>query len=548
MSRLARGETVYPRLREIQNRDGFISAAALRALALELNLPLFHLQGLVSFYPTFRTEPSKPCTLRICRDLSCHLAGAGRLLAAAREAASGRGDVEVSAVPCLGRCEQAPALEIGGSIRGAGSEAQVREAIAAGPASPAAESAAPPPESFPQGQAQCDPYPAVNERYGLLRSLLAGGDPLRVLETLHDSGLRGMGGAGFPAALKWRTVREAAGSPKYAICNADESEPGTSKDRVILERWPHLVLEGLLVGMWVTGAEEGWIYLRHEYLEPARALEEELQRLRRDGWLDGRAVPGGSRMEVRIFESPGGYICGEETALLEAMEGKRAEPRNKPPFPASAGLWGRPTLINNVETFAFVPAILRRGAGWFASHGENGARGLKFLALSGHVKRPGVYEVPLGITARRFIDEFGLGAAGGGIKAFAPGGASSGFLPASELDTPLDFKSLAEKGSMLGSGAVVVVAEGIDMADLALNVMRFFRDESCGKCVPCREGTSRAVTLLEGPAAEHLTPLIEDLAQTLSLTSICGLGQVALNPLRSVMKHWPDEWARLGGR
>jgi NADH:ubiquinone oxidoreductase subunit F (NADH-binding) len=365
-----------------------------------------------------------------------------------------------------------------------------------------------------------------------------------------------MGGAGFPTALKWRTVREAPGSPKYVICNADESEPGTFKDRVILERWPHLVLEGILIAMRAVGAEEGWIYLRHEYREPARPLEEALRRAREGGLVGENAGGAGRPIEVRIFESPGGYICGEETALLEAMEGKRAEPRNKPPFPATHGLWGKPTVINNVETFAFIPAILARGGPWFASQGENGAKGLKFLALSGHVKRPGVYEVPLGITARRFINEFGQGvqapgAAGVGIKALAPGGASSGFLPASDLDTPLDFKPLAEKGSMLGSGAVVVVAEGTDMVDLALNVTRFFRDESCGKCVPCREGTAKAVAMVErardgGEAPPE--PVLADLNQTLALTSICGLGQVALSPLLSVMKHWPEEWARAVGR
>ncbi len=550
MTRLARGEVVYPRLREIQARDGFVSASALEALARELSLPLHYLQGLVSFYPSFRTEPHKARTVRVCRDLSCHLAGAQQLLADERRAAAGRDDTEVSTVPCLGRCELAPVVEVNGQVAGS----------------------ATPEGSFPQGRARSDPYASADERYGVIRGLLASGsgaggsDP--ILQVLQESGLRGMGGAGFPTALKWRTVRDAPAAPRYVICNADESEPGTSKDRVILERWPHLVLEGILIGMWAVGAEEAWIYLRHEYLEPARALEEELRRARAGGLVGGGGSAGGPagggggrRLEVRIFESPGGYICGEETALLEALEGKRAEPRNKPPFPATEGLWGRPTVINNVETFALVPAILKRGAEWFAAQGENGAKGLKFLALSGHVQRPGVYEVPLGIRARRFIDEFGRGVRGAGVKAFAPGGASSGFLPASELDTPLEFKALADKGSMLGSGAVVVAAEGTDMGELALNVLRFFRDESCGKCVPCREGTAKAVAMVEALRAGGAAPaagggrgldapaqVLDELNQAMALTSICGLGQVALNPLLSVMRHWPEEWAWAAGR
>jgi NADH:ubiquinone oxidoreductase subunit F (NADH-binding)/NADH:ubiquinone oxidoreductase subunit E len=562
MARLARGEEIYPKLREIQSREGFIPVASLEALSRELSLPLHYLQGLISFYPSFRTDPPRARTLRVCRDLSCHLAGCGALLAAARRAAEGRDDIEVAEVSCLGRCEQAPVVEIDGLFRGSAGAPAVERALAGAPARPGKAAGGGGPEeggieAFPQGRAACDPYVSEEDQYGMLRTLLSGGSPSEpVLQALQDSGLKGMGGAGFPAGLKWRTVRDASGSPKYAVCNADESEPGTFKDRVILERWPHLVLEGLLIGMWAVEAEEGWIYLRHEYAGPARALEEELRRARAVGLVGPGSGAGGRRLEVRIFDSPGGYICGEETALLEAIEGKRAEPRNKPPFPATVGLWGRPTLINNVETFAFVPAILRRGAAWFAAQGENGGRGLKFLALSGHVRRPGVYEVPLGITARRLIDELGGGArrpdgSAAAVKAFAPGGASSGFLPASELDTPLEFRALADRGSMLGSGAVVVAADGTDMADLALNAARFFRDESCGKCVPCREGSIKAVALCEGPGrGADLTATLTDLSQTLALTSICGLGQVALNPLLSVIRHWPDEWGgwRRAGR
>jgi NADH:ubiquinone oxidoreductase subunit F (NADH-binding)/NADH:ubiquinone oxidoreductase subunit E len=548
MTRITSGETLYPRLREIQRREGFISKSTVEALARELNLPLYYLQCLISFYPTFPTQPPKPKMLRICRDLSCHLAGRGALLAHCRRHAKGRNDVAVDEAPCLGRCERTVAIEINGDIHGGATEAALDGLLAGRHLSESTPSVAP-----LQTNAQIDPYDTPQDRFRELRACLEGKrSPEEVIRSLRDSGLRGMGGAGFPAGLKWQIVREAEGSPKYVICNADESEPGTFKDRVIMERWPHLVLEGMLVCMWAVGAQQGWIYVRHEYREPLRRLEETLNEARAEGLVGDGTAGADRRLEVHLFESPGGYICGEETALLEAIEGKRAEPRNKPPFPGTHGLYNRPTAINNVETFAFVPSILRRGASWYAGHGENGAKGLKFLALSGHVNRPGAYEVPLGITARRFIEEFGRGVRGASLKAFAPGGASSGFLPASEVDTPLAFEALAERGSMLGSGAVVVVAEGTDMVDLALNVLRFFRDESCGKCVPCREGTARAVSMVEGSGGgpdSDPSGAFDELSRAMALTSICGLGQVALNPIMSVLRHWPEEWARaMGGK
>ncbi|MEE8538162.1 MAG: NADH-ubiquinone oxidoreductase-F iron-sulfur binding region domain-containing protein [Acidobacteriota bacterium] len=547
MSRTASGETLYPRLREIQKQDGFISKQAVESLSHELNVPLYHLQGLVSFYPAFRTEPPRPTTLRICRDLSCRLAGSGELLEHCRRNADGRDEVSVLEAPCLGRCERAVAVEINGVIRAGLTRDSLDACLRGGPVPGDS-----PFDSFPQKSAQLEPYASAGERFGELRACLeTKRSPEEVISSIRDSSLRGMGGAGFPTGVKWQIVRQAEGSPKYVICNADESEPGTFKDRVILERWPHLVLEGMLICMWAVGAKEGWIYIRHEYAEQMHLLEEVLAQARAAGLVGGESGGSDRQFEVRLFESPGGYICGEETALLEAMEGKRAEPRNKPPFPGTHGLWNRPTAINNVETFAFVPAILRRGPEWFSGHGENGGKGLKFLALSGHVNRPGVYEVPLGITARRFIEEYGQGVRGSAIKAFAPGGASSGFLPASELDVPLEFKALADRGSMLGSGAVVVVAEGTDMVDMALNVVRFFRDESCGKCVPCREGTSTAVRFIEAGGAasgqSETDEAIEELSQAMALTSICGLGQVALIPLLSIQRHWPEEWARAMG-
>ncbi|MGH3388027.1 MAG: complex I 51 kDa subunit family protein, partial [Actinomadura sp.] len=392
-----------------------------------------------------------------------------------------------------------------------------------------------------------DPYPAgsgVAERYASLRALLAGeltaGD---VLSTLSDSGLRGMGGAGFPTGRKWGLVAGAEpGSVKYAICNADESEPGTFKDRQILADQPHLVLEGLLLGMAVVGAEQGWVFIRHEYGPEERVLRAEITALREAGVIGADACGSGRRLELDIFVSPGGYILGEETALLECMEGHRGEPRNKPPFPGTYGLHGRPTLINSVETLADVPVILQRGADWWAAQGDGDSVGWKFFAVSGHVRNPGVYCVPMGTTVRALIDRAGGVLDGAEIGAVQPGGASSNFIGPGQLDLVLDFGTLAAAGTMLGSGALVVLAEGTDLLAAATNVLRFFRNESCGKCVPCRVGSTKAHELLRGVLDSGSASLddaqrgrILRLEEAMRKTSICGLGQVALGPVVSVL-------------
>ena len=305
----------------------------------------------------------------------------------------------------------------------------------------------------------------------------------------------------------------------------------------------------MILGALVIGADQGYIFLRHEYNREREILERMIRRFYKAGFL-GKNISGSDyTFDLEIFDSPGGYICGEETAMLEAMEGKRAEPRNKPPFPGTHGLHGKPTLINNVETFAWIPAIMNHGGSWFKNQGINGAAGLKYIALSGHVNKPGVYEIPLGTTVRDLIQKYGGGISGGqALKAFAPGGASSGFLPASMADIPLDFKPLADAGSMLGSGAVVAVAEGTDMVDLARNVITFFRNESCGKCVPCRTGTENLVHMLDqvldGQAHSKTLDPVSDVSEAMALTSICGLGQAAPVPVTSMLKYFSDEIER----
>jgi NADH:ubiquinone oxidoreductase subunit F (NADH-binding) len=387
-----------------------------------------------------------------------------------------------------------------------------------------------------------DPYPAGAERYQALRAVLAGHRAASEVTTaLQDAGLRGMGGAGFPAGRKWELVAAQAATPKYVICNADESEPGTFKDRQILAEQAHLVLEGMLLGMLAVGAEEGWVFIRHEYGPEEHIIRQEIELLRAAGLVGGDAGGSGRRLAVEVFTSPGGYILGEESALIECMEGHRGEPRNKPPFPGVYGLHGQPTLMNSVETFAHVPVIAQRGAQWWKDQGTGEHAGLKFFAVSGHAERPGVYCVPMGTTARQLLDLAGGVAGGRPLAAIQPGGASSNFLGPDQLDVPLDFADLAKAGSMLGSGAMVVLAEGTDLLAAATNVLRFFRDESCGKCVPCRVGSAKAHQILSGLLAGGGGPAdvngqIAELETVMRRTSICGLGQVALGPVMSVTR------------
>jgi formate dehydrogenase/NADH-quinone oxidoreductase subunit F len=478
--------------------------------------------------------------LHACHDLPCWLRGGEERLAELRERYGADSDVELVEVSCLGRCDIAPAVAVNerpAPVADADDLVDAAKGSGVGDAAAATRT-----EPWPN-----DPYPAgsgVEDRYATLRALLAGKlDADEIVSMLKDSGLRGMGGAGFPTGQKWGLVRDAQpGSTKYAIVNADESEPGTFKDRQILAQQPHLVLEGLLLGMAVVGAEEGWVFIRHEYGPEEHVLRKEIDALRAAGVVGPDACGSGRRLSVDIFVSPGGYILGEETALLECMEGHRGEPRNKPPFPGNYGLHGRPTLINSVETFADVPVIVQRGAQWWKDQGAGDSVGWKFFAVSGHVERPDVYCVPMGTTVRELIDLAGGVTGGAAVGAVQPGGASSNFIGPDQLDLRLDFGTAAEAGTMLGSGALVVLAEGTDLLAASTNVLRFFRDESCGKCVPCRVGSTKAHELLRDVLASGNSTLDEaqrgrilQLEEAMRKTSICGLGQVALGPVVSVL-------------
>jgi len=525
------GPSLIPALNAIQERVGWLPREELVALSRDVRRPLYEIEGLVSFYPHFRTDPPVQTELRVCHDLSCWLRGADQRIAAIRERYGADADVEIVEGSCLGRCDIAPA----GTVNEVPVTLDaVLEAGLDHPPSPAPEESV---VRWPN-----DPYETPGDRYAVLRDVLAGRlETAGIIAALKDSGLRGMGGAGFPAGRKWDLVAAAEATPAYVICNADESEPGTFKDREILATQPHLVLEGMLLGMLAVGAGEGWVFIRHEYGPEEQVIRREIEYLREAGLVGPDAGGSGRRLSVEVFTSPGGYILGEESALIECMEGHRGEPRNKPPFPGTYGLHGKPTLMNSVETFAHVPVIARRGAPWWQAQGLGDHTGLKFFAVSGHVARPGVYCVPMGTTARELLDLAGGVAGGRRLGAIQPGGASSNFIGPDQLDAELDFGTLQAAGSMLGSGALVVMAEGTDLLAASVNVLRFFRDESCGKCVPCRVGSSKAHVILSGLLEAGGGPAevggdVRDLAEVMRRTSICGLGQVALGPVMSVLR------------
>lgn len=524
-------------LTRLQHELGWLSDDTLRHVAKEHRVPLYRLEGLVSFYPSFRRTPPPRKTVHVCRDVSCSMGGCVKLTAELRESLASQDDVEIVEVSCIGRCERAPAASVNEVPIGHASAEKLLKLI---------DDSQPLPDNEPTQTPRrwkCDPYETADGRYGtVLDRRVDPGDAC--IDALKASGLRGMGGAGFPTGKKWELVRAEPAETKYVICNADESEPGTFKDRVILEELPHLVIEGMLLAGLTIGAETGIVYLRHEYQKEQKALEAALQHARRSGILGDNAAGSGKRFDIEIFVSPGGYILGEETALLEALEDKRGEPRNKPPYPGTHGLWGMPTLINNVETCALVTSILRYGFEWWNAQADGDFVGLKFVSISGDVKQPGVYEIPIGTTVAELIELAGGMCDGVTLQAFLPGGASSNFLPASKVDTPLDFDAMKAAGSMLGTGAVIVISDQHDLFDLATNIVRFFRNESCGKCVPCRVGSQKAVQILEevgcGRSETSELAILPELGETLEQTSICGLGQVALNPILSLMKNVPD--------
>jgi len=534
---------LFDQLRAIQQQFGYLPADQLQQLAAKINVPVSQIHSVASFYPHFHLTPPPRAEVKVCADMTCHLRGGPELKAELKQAFRGERseDASIGDISCLGRCDKAPALALNDRIYcnldGSNAIGLVRDALSRRPLPPE-------PRDNPQTRVNSDPYNG-SSNYSVVRRFVETRDWSGIIATLKASGLRGMGGAGFPTGNKWEIVRNAPGKAKYIVCNADESEPGTIKDRFIMETVPHLVIEGMITAGLVTGAQQGILYIRHEYEEPKKVLQKEIERCYQAGLLGKRILGSNMSFDLEIFVSPGGYICGEESALLEAIEGKRAEPRNKPPFPGTNGLWNQPTAINNVETFTFATAILARGADWFKTQGKNGSVGMKFVGISGDVNSPGVFEVPMGTKYSELIYQLAGGVLDNRkLLAYAPSGPSSGYLPASVVDLTLDWNAVAAAGSMVGSGAIVVVAEGRCMLDMALNAVRFYRNESCGKCVPCRVGSQKMVEMLtgwtEGRSLNTDRQLLDELSSAMKLTSICGLGQVVPVPIASVLKHFPD--------
>jgi formate dehydrogenase beta subunit len=518
-----RRDLLIEHLHLLQDNFGCLHARHLAALAEEMRLALVEVYEVASFYAHFDIvmdgETAPPSlTVRVCDSLSCELAGSTQLLA---DLKSRFGDeVRVVRAPCMGGCDRAPVTAIAHALHEHATPASVTAAIAAG-------------ETHPQilPYIGLDLYRAEGG-YRLLQSCLAGERSCEdVIAALENSGLRGLGGAGFPAGRKWRLVLQEP-APRLLAVNADEGEPGTFKDRYYLETDPHRFLEGMLIAAWVVDAADTYIYLRDEYPQCRAILEAEIAALTEAGLA--------RHTRIHLRRGAGAYICGEESAMLESIEGKRGLPRQRPPFPAQVGLFGRPTLCNNVETLYWVRDIAEKGPDWFTGHGRNGRKGLRSFSVSGRVRDPGVKLAPAGITARELIDEHCGGMAEGHeFKGYLPGGASGGILPAAMADIPLDFGTLEPHGCFTGSGAVVVLSDKDDMRAVALNLLRFFEDESCGQCTPCRAGTEKAVKLMSAPRWDEA--LLQDLTRVMSDASICGLGQAAMNPVTQVLKHFRED-------
>jgi formate dehydrogenase beta subunit len=509
-------------LHVLQDHFGHLSAPHLRALAHDMRLPMAELWEVASFYAHFDLvregeAPPPALTIRVCDSLSCELAGADAL---ARALADGldASQVRVLRAPCLGQCDRAPVAEVGHNPIGHATPDLVLEAVTQGQTRPL----------VPAYQA-LDAY-VSGGGYATLAQLRASGDWAQVQDNLLAAGLRGLGGAGFPAGRKWGFVRAHTG-PRYLAVNGDEGEPGTFKDRVLLENTPHQMLEGMLIAAWAVDAARCYIYLRDEYAAIRHLLAHEIAALEAAGIV----APG----YIDLRRGAGAYICGEESAMLESIEGKRGLPRHRPPYVAQVGLFGQPTLVHNVETLVWVARICRDGPQVLNSVTHNGRTGLRAYSVSGRVARAGVYLLPAGSTIRDVITAAGGMADGHIFKAYQPGGPSSGLLPANLDDVPLDFDTLQPHGSFIGSAAVAVLSDQDSARAAALNMLQFFKRESCGQCTPCRAGCDKAVTLMQAPRWDRA--LLSDLCDVMQDASICGLGQAAPNPIRHVMRHFGDE-------
>jgi NADH:ubiquinone oxidoreductase subunit F (NADH-binding)/NADH:ubiquinone oxidoreductase subunit E len=525
---LVKGESLAPdllieHLHKIQDKFGHISSKHIAALAAEMKMSQTEVYEVATFYHHFDVvkegqTPPPPLTVRVCESVSCDMAGAHGLIDALKK---GLGDhVRIQPVPCVGRCDTAPVVVVGQNPIDLADPATVIRAVEG------KDIEAPVTDYIPFEQYK------TQGGYQLYQECIAGKRTAEeLISIMENSGLRGLGGAGFPVGRKWRIVSGQA-APRLMAVNIDEGEPGTFKDRYYLERDPHRFLEGMLIAAWAVGIQKIYVYLRDEYAGCRKILTKELAAL--------QANPPANLPEIHLRRGAGAYICGEESAMIESIEGKRGMPRLRPPFVAQVGLFGRPTLEHNMESVYWVRDIVEKGPEWFTAHGRHERKGLRSFSVSGRVKKPGVHLAPAGITMSELIDEYCGGMLDGHeFYGYFPGGASGGILPASMGNIPLDFDTLNQYGCFIGSAAIIVFSNQDKAKNLAVNAMKFFEDESCGQCTPCRVGTEKAVKLMEKPQWNQ--SLLEELSVAMIDASICGLGQAAPNPLRSVMKYFPDE-------
>ncbi len=567
---------IVDELRKIQEEIGWLPHEKMRELAARyaaqnIKVPLHRIHEVASFYPLYRLEAPPKVDIRVCRDMACWLHGSADIIqnlstTFGKEIAAKQ--VFVGGVSCLGQCDNAVACMVNDHhYYFPVTEKQLEDKIRRGLTG---EHFHDPELDYKPLGWKIDVYQG-QPRYDAVRRFCKGElSADEILKKLEVSGLRGLGGAGFPTFRKWSAVRGYQAYAKYVVCNADESEPGTFKDRELLRRTPWLTLEGMMLAALVVGAKQGYLYIRHEYPREAEAFQKEVERAYSQNLLGKNILGTNHSFDMHVYISPGGYVQGEESSLLEAIEDKRGEPRNKPPFPVEKGLFDKPTVINNVETLAWTPGILMHGGEWYRDGGKNGAKGMRFISISGDVNKPGVYESPFGLTIGELINGLAGGMRGGQtLRAVAPSGPSGGFLPAvlrkqimpkrfvdeemkgkdtyDVLDMPMYNEMLAKAGSMLGA-AFVVYGSNCDIVQAALNCVEFFRNESCGKCVPCRTGSQKLVNmigdLLGGHSSKERMSLVSDLSDTMILTSICGLGQVASNPISSVLRYFPEDVER----
>ena len=573
---------IVQELHKIQHTHRYLPDVELRKLAERTGTPLYRLQEVASFFPHFKLSPPPAVEVHICHDMACHQRGCTQMkqdLQSLLASECSAGTVAVEYASCLGRCDRPVAAMVNDTLfvsRSAASLAEIAQSTLAGrPHQPDADGTYALNANRPW---RIDPYNGPST-YQAVRLLVASGDRAAVIEQLKASDLRGMGGAGVPAHQKWSDVWHAKGDEKYIVCNADEIEPGTFKDRELLTQHAHLVLEGVILAGIVTGATRGTIYIRHEYAEQIEVMQREIIRAQDLGACGQGIFKSTLNFPVEVFASPGGYICGEQSALIEAMEDRRGQPRNKPPQLETNGLYDKPTLVSNVETFAWAPAIMINGGQWYAQEGINGCKGRRFFSISGDVAKPGVYEVPCGVLLGTLIEL--AGGVVGELKAFAPSGPSGGFLPRmlpvsalprgwekrvpaellekvttsgglaiDILDLQLDLQRFRDLGLAIGAG-LVVYNDTRDMVVEALNCSQFFRDESCGKCVPCRIGSEKIVEIGESIVGKRLDTtefkkqkeLVKELTRAMEMTSICGLGMVAAKPLESALALFPADLA-----